>query len=100
MLCHVVVFDFKPEVTEGQVDQLAAGLELLAAKVDSIRSYRFGPDVGARAGNSRFALVAEFDDLAGFVTYAEHPMHLAFIAQQLTPLVASRRAVQFEFPPG
>jgi Stress responsive A/B Barrel Domain len=40
--------------------------------------------------------VADFDDDAGYITYRDHPVHRALVENYVSPIVASRAAVQFE----
>jgi hypothetical protein len=47
-------------------------------------------------GNADFAVVAEFDDEAGYLVYRDDPEHRRIIAEYLRPILASRAAVQFE----
>ncbi len=94
---HIVLFRWKPETTREQVAELAVGLSGLPALLPSIRSYDFGEDLGLAEGNVDFAIVAGFDDEAGYREYAEHPDHLAFIRDRLRPLIAERAALQVGF---
>ena len=47
-------------------------------------------------GNADFAVVADFDDAAGYLVYRDDPAHRRIIAEYLRPILASRAAVQFE----
>jgi hypothetical protein len=96
MLRHVAVFTWNPEATEGQKAALSTGLAALPGSIPEIRSYVFGPDAGLRPGNAEFAVVADFDDAAGYLRYAEHPAHQALISDLLQPIVAERHSLQVE----
>jgi hypothetical protein len=91
---HVVLYSWKPEVTDAQVAAFADGLAALPARIPEIRSYRFGPDIG-QGGTEQFALVADFDDLDAYQRYVEDPAHRHLIATLVLPILASRHAVQF-----
>jgi hypothetical protein len=95
MLRHVVLLRWRSGTTAAQLDALIAAIATLPAQIPELRAYRFGADAGLTAGNFDFAIVADFDDDAGFLTYAEHPAHQRFIAEHTRPLVAERAAVQF-----
>jgi hypothetical protein len=100
VLRHVAVFRWVEGTPPGEVDAFAAALARLPAMIPSIRSYRFGPD--ARLGlsaNGDFAVVADFDDGDGYVSYANHPAHQDVIVRLLRPMVAERLSVQFTFDP-
>ncbi len=96
MFRHVVLFSWKPEATDGQKQTFTAELLKLPGVIPEIRAYHVGPDAGVNTGNYDFAVVAEFDDRAGYLVYRDHPDHRAVITQYLQPIVAQRAAVQFE----
>jgi hypothetical protein len=95
MFRHVVLFTWKPETTEAQKQALAGQLRKLPGVISSIRGYHIGPDAAVNADNCDFAVVAEFDDVAGYLEYRDHPDHRAVITDYLRPILASRAAVQF-----
>ena len=95
ILRHVVLLRWKPGTTAAQLEALAQAIATLPAQIPQLRAYRFGSDAALTAGNFDFAIVADFDDEAGFRSYASHPAHQRFIAEYTRPLVAERAAVQF-----
>ncbi len=95
MLRHVALFTWNPDTSDDSIRALSEGLAGLPAKIPEIRSYHFGPDVRLGVANDDFAVVADFDDAAAFRRYAEHPAHRLVIAELLTPILASRHAVQY-----
>lgn len=95
MLRHVALFSWKPDASEVSIRAFSDGLAALPAQIPEIRSYRFGPDALLGGGNDDFALVADFDDMAAYRRYAEHPAHRHLIATLLMPIVAGRHAVQY-----
>lgn len=97
MIRHVVMFTWKPEATSGHVEQIATELRNLRSTVPAIRAYACGPDAGINKGNFDFAVVADFDDEAGYVSYRDNPDHRDIIQRLITPITAQRAAVQYEF---
>jgi len=95
MLRHVVMFRWTEATTAEDVAAVEAALRLLPAVIPEIRSYTMGSDVGVNPGNFDFAVVADFDDEAGFVAYRDHPRHRAVITERISALLAERSAVQF-----
>jgi hypothetical protein len=93
---HTVVFRFSPESTAEQVEALTAGLSTLPAQIPEIRSYQIGPNVGDAVENWHYAVVADFDDVAGWRVYANHPRHVEVIRECVHPILADRAAVQYE----
>jgi hypothetical protein len=96
MFRHVVLFTWTEDATEAQKHTLAIELRKLPAAIDAIRTYHVGLDVGMNPANLDFAVVADFDDADGFVTYRDHPAHRAVIKQHVEPIAATRVAVQYE----
>lgn len=97
MFRHVVLFSWKPEMTDEQKQELAEGLGKLPSQVSDLKDYHFGPDAGLRPGNFDFAVVADFDDRDGYLVYRDHPAHRALVDRYITPMAAQRAAVQYEF---
>jgi hypothetical protein len=97
MIRHVVVFTWKPEMTAGQIEEIATELRGLVTTIPTIRAYTCGPDAGITKGSADFAVVADFDDEAGYVAYRDDPRHRDIIQRLITPFVAQRAALQFEF---
>jgi hypothetical protein len=95
MIRHVVLFRWKPEVTDEQKKLVATELAKLPSVIPSIRSYVMGADAGINQGNAEFAVTADFDDESGYLAYRDDPTHREIIAAYITPLVAERTAVQF-----
>ena len=95
MLRHVVLLSWTPDATEEQKQAVATELGKLPGVIDAIRVYRFGPDAGVNPANCDFAVVADFDDVDGYVTYRDHPVHRKMIDDTINPIVASRAAIQY-----
>jgi hypothetical protein len=97
MIRHVVVFTWKPEATPEQIKKIASELRNLTSSIPAIRAYACGSDAGITNGTFDFAVTADFDDEAGFVSYRDDPGHRDIIQRLITPIVAQRAAVQYEF---
>jgi len=95
VLRHAVLFRWRPGTDPGDVAQAADALRRLPAVIPELKHYRVGPDAGRVAGNWDFAVVADFDDEAGWRTYTDHPAHLA-VAARIRSLMEDRAAVQYE----
>jgi hypothetical protein len=98
LIRHTVMFTWKPEATEEQKKRVPAELSRLPAVIPSLKAYAMGTDIGVSEGNFEFAVVADFDDLDGYLAYRDDPTHRAIIAEHIQPIIATRAAVQFEFP--
>ncbi|HEX2273389.1 MAG TPA: Dabb family protein [Acidimicrobiales bacterium] len=96
MVRHLVVFTWKREASEEAVQALADGLAALPGQIPEIVSYTFGPDLGLAEDHPDYGLVADFPDVDAYRRYAEHPAHRRLINDLLTPILATRHAVQIE----
>jgi hypothetical protein len=95
MLRHVVLLNWTREATGAQKQAVASELGKLPGVIDAIRRYQFGPDAGINPGNCDFAVLAEFDDVDGYLAYRDHPVHRKVIEDYISPIVASRSAIQY-----
>jgi hypothetical protein len=96
MFRHVVLFRWADDATEAQKQALHDELPKMPPAIETIRAYKFGPDAGVSPANLDYAVVADFDDQAGYLTYRDHPVHRELIERYVIPIAAQRVAVQFE----
>ena len=83
---------------ESTPEQRSAAVEAVRALPDvvpTIRALSCGTDAGVAEGNFDFVAVVDFDDRAGYQTYASHPDHVRVIVELLRPIAAQRAAVQY-----
>lgn len=99
MIRHVAVFRWHDGTTAEQVEAVRAGLDRMPVEVPSIRSYSHGPDCRLGEGRWDYAVVADFDDAAGYQAYVDHPAHDEVRREHLGPLVAERGHVQLDLAP-
>lgn len=95
MFRHVVVFTWTDDADEAARAAVADALAALPAAVGTVRDYRFGADAGVNTGNCDFAVVADFDDVDGYLAYRDHPEHQRVIRDHIAPILAARHAVQY-----
>ena len=96
MIRHVVLFTWKPGATDDLKRALHEELAKMPPAIDVIRAYRFGFDAGINPDNCDYAVVADFDDAAGYLTYRDHPAHRELVERYVRPIAERRAAVQFE----
>ena len=97
MIRHTTLFKWTAAATAEQKQAVAAELTAFAPTVPAIRSYCCGADAGLVEGNFDFAVVADFDDEAGYFSYRDHPVHREISARTVVPIMAQRVSVQFRF---
>jgi hypothetical protein len=95
MFRHVVMFRWADGVDDAHVAEVARRLDELPRLISVIETYRHGPDAGVNTGNFDYVAVADFDSADDYVTYRDHPVHAAFIADMIAGRVAERAAVQY-----
>lgn len=95
-ISHIAMFKLKDGVTDAMIDEIGDQLSRLPTEISSIRSYRFGRDLGLADGNFDYGVVATFDDLAGYEQYRDDATHRQVIADYIVGNVTERAAIQFE----
>lgn len=80
-LRHVVLFKFKKEVTEAQVQEVVDAFALLPGKIKTITDFEHGTDVSVenKAAGFTHGFVVTFADEKGRDTYLPHPAHQEFV---------------------
>jgi hypothetical protein len=96
MLRHVTIFTWSDPDDEQRRATTLAAIRRLPDLVGGMSSFAVGDDRGLREGNAHTALVADFPDEEAYLRYAQHPEHLAVIAELITPYLAARTSVQYE----
>ncbi|GAA1024024.1 stress protein [Acrocarpospora pleiomorpha] len=96
MFRHIVLLTWTEDATAEQKAEVAAQLAKLPGAIPEIRRYEIGVDAGVNQGNHELAVVADFDDVDGYLVYRDHPAHIAVITDYMKPIVATRAALQHQ----
>jgi Stress responsive A/B Barrel Domain len=96
MFRHVVMLRWKADATAEQRSAVHTRLSALPGLVPELRNYVIGLDAGMNDGNYDMVIVADFDDVDGYLVYRDHPDHQAVIRECIQPILAERAAVQHE----
>ena len=97
MIRHVVMFRWKPDTADEDVDSVVARLQTMPELIPEIREYRFGADLGINDANWDFVVVADFETADDYLTYRDDPRHRALVAEAIGPHLEERASVQYEF---
>lgn len=97
-IMHVVTFRWKPDSAVEQIDALTSGLHEATAGLPGLLRFHCGSDMGLRAGNVDFAIVAEFEDEAALHRYLTDPRHVAVVQQHAQAMVAEKQGVHLPAP--
>ena len=79
MIEHLVLFKFKPEVGDNEMNEITAAIQGLKSQIPGIVQITCGKNFSARAQGHQFGLVARFVDKAALELYSNHPAHLAVV---------------------
>jgi hypothetical protein len=93
---HVSCLTWSDAATPNAVAAVVAALDALPAQIPDIRAYHVGADLGLADGNADLVIIADFDDVAAWRRYQEHPAHRAVIVEQIRPILAGRTAAQLD----
>ena len=96
MFRHVVMFTWKPEATQEQKQAVPRELRKLPGQIEEMRGYQVGPDAGINPGNYDFVVVADFAGKDAYLAYRDNPVHRTTVERYITPIAATRAAVQYE----
>ena len=95
MLTHIVVWKYKPEVSEEQRREHVERLRRLDGLIPEIQSFAVGADVLGLPRSYHTGLVATFRDRAALAAYDAHPDHQA-VAQLGRTISEHVASVDFE----
>ena len=77
MLTHIVIWKYKPEVSDEQRREHVEMLRRLPGIIPEIQSFAIGADVLHLPRSYHTGLVAVFEDRAALDVYTVHPDHVA-----------------------
>ena len=91
------MFRWTPEATREQKERVKSELGRLPSLIPQVRAFHLGEDLGLAGDiNFDFGLVADFDDLAGYLAYRENEEHRTIVETFVQPIAGARGAVQYE----
>lgn len=80
MVKHIVMFDFKDDNKQENLEKAKAMLEALMGKIPTLIGMEVGINFSEEARAMDLSLYSEFDDKEGLEVYATHPAHLEVVA--------------------
>jgi stress responsive alpha/beta barrel protein len=103
MIAHVVLFSPRPDLSNGDRAALLDALASAAKGIPSIKRFRVGKRVKhslpgyeqMMTDDYEFAVIIEFDDVAGLKSYLQHPAH-AEAGRHFTASAARALAYDYE----
>jgi len=79
MVKHIVMFDFKNENREENLERAKVMLEALIEKIPTLKAMEVGVNFSQEERAMDLSLYSTFDDQAGLEAYATHPAHLEVV---------------------
>lgn len=81
VLRHLVLYKFKPEVTESQLQEVIDAFAGLPAKIDAIVGFEHGENISqeGKSDGLTHCFAVSFRDEAGRDAYLKHPAHLDYV---------------------
>lgn len=88
MIHHIVLFQFKPGTTDGQIQELADALVVLKDKMSGIVNFVWGPSVSIEhlEKGYTYGFILTFLDAASRDAYVPHPLHKELIGKYVDPI--------------
>jgi hypothetical protein len=91
---HTVVIAWKAGVSDSTLEEIERAVTGLAAQVDGVESFYYGPDAEFFEGNGDYVISAVFADVDAFNAYAAHKAHQQLLEKYLLPNAERHMAAQ------
>lgn len=81
LLRHIVLYQFKPEISAEQVQEVVDAFSALPRKIDTIVGYEHGTNISEenKSAGLTHCFIVSFRDVAGREAYLKHPAHDAYV---------------------
>ena len=89
MLTHIVLITASADATDEQVEAMVAGLRGLPDRIEEIRGYEVGRDLGLAEGNATVTIQATFASPDDLQAYVVHPAHQEVVTELIRPVASS-----------
>jgi hypothetical protein len=86
MIEHIVLMQWKPDATPGQIEQVMTGLRGMRGQIPGILDLTCGENFSDRAQGYTHALVVRFTDRAALDAYGPHPVHRHVVDNFIKPI--------------
>lgn len=95
---HVTMFRWAEHVDLDHVQRVRAAYDELGELASGLRHLTHGADVGVSEGTFDYLVVADFDSVADWRTYRDHPQHVLLVEELVNGHVAEQVAGQLQVP--
>ncbi len=99
-LRHTVMLAFVEDTDAAHIDAIVAALEALPGRVETLDAIEVERDLTIDTRSAHLLIRADFDSVAHWRAYQDHPAHQEVIRALIAPVLASRASVQHALPDG
>lgn len=100
MIKHMVLFRFKPDVSERPKEKLLAEYITFPSIHSKMRNFTLGKNISERDKSFEYAFSVEFDTEADLKEYLNSREHEEHVVKRFRPLIESRAIMSYEVPEG
>jgi len=95
MVVHIVMFRFKDENKDGNIEKVKSMLLALPEKIESLKSMEVGVDFLHSERSMDLVLTSTFDNRNGLESYRVHPAHQEVVSF-IKEVTVESRVVDYE----
>ena len=95
---HVVMYRWAEHVDAEHVQRVREAFDELAEHVPGLRHHAHGNDVGVSEGTFDYLVVADFESVADWRVYRDHPTHVLLVEELIRDHLVDRAAGQYQTP--
>ncbi len=99
MIHHCVYFKLAPHVTPELLENLLIETRINLLKIPEVMNLKTGKNVNPQS-EYQFFLAFDCESLAKLEVYRQHPIHIKYLQETITPNTVARFAQDFEMEPG
>jgi len=96
VISHIVLFHFRPEVSEDEIVELMQDIREMKAQIESIVDLHCGKNFTDSKDHYSHALIVIFKDIKGLETYRLHPVHQPII-KKVERMANRAERIDYEF---
>lgn len=96
MVEHIVLFKFRPEVTQAQKDEIAKRLVALKNEIPGILDIQAGHNFSDRSQGFELGLTVRFESKEALAFYGPHPKHQEVVTRMQELGLDNLLAMDFE----
>jgi hypothetical protein len=93
-LRHTVLLGFVEGTDSAQIEAIVAALRGLPSRVATLDAIEVERDLAIDSRSAHLIIRADFDSVADWQAYQDHPAHQDVIRELISPVLASRASVQ------